>query len=139
VRKVLCKPPISDRFLIHDQLTVTVPDYISYSSKIFDDTLYRDEAKLCAWHAYIREMLPVMQQAQPTALYQVVNYLATEKRLRRMYTQNIDGIETKLAALKRTVPLNPSPPFPNTIQLHHFMELDISASAQRHLYMVLDS
>lgn len=36
----------------------------------------------------------------------------------RLYTQNIDGIDTKMEPLKTQVPLSPKGPWPITIQLH---------------------
>jgi NAD+-dependent protein deacetylase SIR2 len=40
----------------------------------------------------------------------------------RLYTQNVDGIDTALEPLATTVPLNPKGPWPRTIQLHGGLE-----------------
>lgn len=44
--------------------------------------------------------------------------LAEEGRLLRLYSQNVDGIDTSLEPLATTVPLNSKGPWPKTIQLH---------------------
>jgi NAD-dependent histone deacetylase SIR2 len=44
--------------------------------------------------------------------------LAEEGRLMRLYTQNVDGIDTSLEPLATKVPLNAKGPWPKTIQLH---------------------
>jgi NAD-dependent SIR2 family protein deacetylase len=44
--------------------------------------------------------------------------LADEGRLLRLYTQNVDGIDTAMEPLKTDVPLKSRGPWPRTIQLH---------------------
>lgn len=44
--------------------------------------------------------------------------IAEEGRLLRLYSQNVDGIDTALEPLATTVPLNKKGPWPKTIQLH---------------------
>lgn len=44
--------------------------------------------------------------------------LGKENRLKRLYTQNIDGIETSMKPLETEVPLNVKGQWPVTIQLH---------------------
>ncbi|RAL63792.1 hypothetical protein DID88_003436 [Monilinia fructigena] len=44
--------------------------------------------------------------------------LAEEGRLLRLYSQNVDGIDTSLQPLATKVPLNSKGPWPKTIQLH---------------------
>ncbi|KAI5285877.1 hypothetical protein KEM55_000476, partial [Ascosphaera atra] len=56
--------------------------------------------------------------AQPTLFHHLMATLAKEGRLLRLYTQNVDGIETSLPPLKTEVPLDTKPPWPKTIQLH---------------------
>lgn len=48
--------------------------------------------------------------------------LGTEGRLKRLYTQNIDGIETQMKPLATDVPLNIKGNWPVTIQLHGSIE-----------------
>ena len=48
--------------------------------------------------------------------------LAEEGRLLRLYSQNVDGIDTALPPLATAVPLNKKGPWPKTIQLHGGLE-----------------
>lgn len=48
--------------------------------------------------------------------------LGTESRLKRLYTQNIDGIETSMKPLATEVPLSVKGSWPVTIQLHGSIE-----------------
>ena len=48
--------------------------------------------------------------------------LASENRLLRLYTQNVDGIDTSLPPLATTVPLDRRGPWPRTVQLHGSLE-----------------
>lgn len=56
--------------------------------------------------------------ASPTQFHLLIASLAEEGRLHRLYTQNIDGIDTQLEALKTEIPLPLRAPWPKTIQLH---------------------
>lgn len=56
-------------------------------------------------------------KTSPTRFHHMLARLGEEKRLTRLYTQNIDGIETSLQPLRTEVPLNHKDP-PVTIQLH---------------------
>jgi NAD-dependent histone deacetylase SIR2 len=62
------------------------------------------------------------RQAKPTLFHHMLATLAEEGRLLRLYTQNIDGIDTALEPLKTSVPLSPKGPWPKTIQLHGGLE-----------------
>lgn len=44
--------------------------------------------------------------------------IAAEGRLLRLYTQNVDGIDTRLEPLATAIPLEEKGPWPKTIQLH---------------------
>lgn len=44
--------------------------------------------------------------------------IAAEGRLLRLYTQNVDGIDTRLEPLATAIPLEEKGPWPRTIQLH---------------------
>lgn len=56
--------------------------------------------------------------ANPTQFHLLIASLAEEGRLLRLYTQNIDGIDTQLEPLKTEIPLPSQKPWPKTIQLH---------------------
>lgn len=63
-----------------------------------------------------------MGEARPTAFHQMLATLASEGRLMRLYTQNVDGIDTSLPPLETSVPLSMKGPWPRTIQLHGGLE-----------------
>ena len=56
--------------------------------------------------------------AQPTEFHKLLDSLANQNRLLRLYTQNVDGLDTSLPSLKTSIPLAKKKPFPKTIQLH---------------------
>lgn len=62
------------------------------------------------------------RQANPTMFHHMIATIAEEGRLMRLYTQNVDGIDTSLEPLKTTIPLNSRGPWPKTIQLHGGLE-----------------
>jgi NAD-dependent histone deacetylase SIR2 len=66
----------------------------------------------------VRELSHLTQNAKPTPFHHMLATLAEEGRLLRLYTQNVDGIDTALEPLATTVPLNKKGPWPKTIQLH---------------------
>lgn len=66
----------------------------------------------------VRELSHLTQNAKPTPFHHMLATLAEEGRLLRLYTQNVDGIDTALQPLATTVPLNKKGPWPKTIQLH---------------------
>lgn len=70
----------------------------------------------------IRELSHLTRNAQPTLFHHMLATLAEEGRLLRLYTQNVDGIDTSLKPLATHVPLNPKGPWPKTIQLHGGLE-----------------
>ena len=86
----------------------------------------------------VRKLSRLSQNAKPTAFHRLLARLSVEGRLLRLYTQNVDGIETSLPPLATRVPLNHKAPWPQTIQLHgglekmmcqkcrHIMEFDAS-------------
>ena len=70
----------------------------------------------------VRSLSELVSDAQPTAFHHMLATLANEGRLMRLYTQNVDGIDTSLPPLKTNVPLNSKGPWPRTVQLHGGLE-----------------
>lgn len=70
----------------------------------------------------VREMSHMTRQAEPTLFHHMLATLAEEGRLLRLYTQNVDGIDTSLEPLRTTTPLNSKGPWPKTVQLHGGLE-----------------
>ena len=67
-------------------------------------------------------MSQTISDAKPTMFHEMLATLASEGRLLRLYTQNVDGIDTSLPPLVTKVPLENKGPWPRTIQLHGSLE-----------------
>ena len=89
---------------------------------LFDASVYRHNSSTQSFHTMVREMAHMSKQAQPTPFHHLVASLAQEGRLLRLYSQNIDGIDTSMQPLATNVPLNPKGPWPATVQLHGGLE-----------------
>ncbi|KAF4621961.1 hypothetical protein G7Y89_g14384 [Cudoniella acicularis] len=70
----------------------------------------------------VRELSHLTQKAEPTLFHHMLATLAEEGRLMRLYSQNVDGIDTSLEPLATKIPLNTKGPWPKTIQLHGGLE-----------------
>jgi NAD-dependent histone deacetylase SIR2 len=66
----------------------------------------------------VRQLSEMTKEAEPTPFHYMLAKLASEDRLLRLYTQNVDGLDTSMESLKTNVPLNRKGPWPKTIQLH---------------------
>ena len=73
----------------------------------------------------VRTLSKRVSEAEPTAFHQMLATLASEGRLMRLYTQNVDGIDTSLPPLATRIPLDRKDrkgPWPRTVQLHGSLE-----------------
>ncbi|KAL8771136.1 MAG: hypothetical protein Q9209_003307 [Squamulea sp. 1 TL-2023] len=70
----------------------------------------------------VRGLSQLASKAKPTAFHHMLATLGKQGRLMRLYTQNVDGIDTSLAPLATSVPLASKGPWPRTIQLHGGLE-----------------
>lgn len=66
----------------------------------------------------VRTLSQEAADTKPTAFHHMLARMAQDNRLARLYTQNIDCIETSLQPLITQVPLPPKAPWPTCIQLH---------------------
>ncbi|SPN96887.1 related to NAD-dependent histone deacetylases [Cephalotrichum gorgonifer] len=89
---------------------------------LFDAAVYRHDASTQSFHTMVRELSTMTSKASPTPFHHLLASLAAEGRLLRLYTQNVDCIDTNLPPLATTVPLNTKAPWPVTIQLHGGLE-----------------
>jgi NAD-dependent histone deacetylase SIR2 len=85
---------------------------------LFHASVYANDDTTTQFHTLIRELSRKCQDARPTIFHRMLASLAREGRLLRLYTQNIDGLESQLPQLVTDVPLSPEGPWPMTIQLH---------------------
>ncbi len=90
----------------------------STGKALFDSNVYRDEESTAKFHAMIRQLHTLTEESEATDFHHMLNNISEEGRLLRLYTQNIDCLETSLPNLQTTVPIKSKPPYPPTIQLH---------------------
>ncbi|KAJ5459394.1 hypothetical protein N7530_011338 [Penicillium desertorum] len=89
---------------------------------LFDAAVYQDDALTAPFHEMVRSLSEEVANIKPTAFHQMLARLGIESRLKRLYTQNIDGIETSMEPLATEIPLNVKGSWPITIQLHGSIE-----------------
>lgn len=70
----------------------------------------------------VRDLSGLMKEAKPTSFHQMLATIAHDGRLMRLYTQNVDCLDTSLQPLQTNIPLNNKGPWPVTIQLHGGLE-----------------
>lgn len=90
---------------------------------LFDASVYKDDLSTSSFHDMVRDLSSMASTAEPTLFHRLLARLSREGRLLRLYTQNIDGIDTSLPPLATKVPLNHKAPWPQTIQLHGGLEM----------------
>jgi len=91
---------------------------ISTGKDLFDASVYQDDTSTSSFHDMVRNLSQQTKNAEPTAFHHLLATLAEEKRLLRLYTQNVDGIDVALEPLKTEAPLPKKGPWPKTVQLH---------------------
>lgn len=85
---------------------------------LFDASVYKHDSSTQSFHAMVRDMAHLTKGAVPTPFHHLLASLAKEGRLLRLYSQNIDCVDTSMEPLATAVPLEPKGPWPPTIQLH---------------------
>jgi NAD-dependent histone deacetylase SIR2 len=90
----------------------------SSGKDLFDASVYQDNDSTATFHAMVRSLSTHTKRAQPTAFHQLLATLAQEGRLMRLYTQNVDGIDTSLPPLSTQIPFPKKGPWPKTVQVH---------------------
>ncbi|KAF2088774.1 DHS-like NAD/FAD-binding domain-containing protein [Saccharata proteae CBS 121410] len=99
----------------------------SSGKDLFDASVYRDPTTTASFHDMVRSLSSQAKSAKPTAFHHLIATLADEGRLLRLYSQNVDGIETALPPLSTAIPLPPKAPWPKTILLHGGLEKMVCA------------
>ncbi|KAF2173212.1 hypothetical protein M409DRAFT_62785 [Zasmidium cellare ATCC 36951] len=87
---------------------------------LFDASVYKDDVSTSTFHDMVSTMSRLSKDAKPTAFHHMLATIAQEGRLLRLYSQNVDGIDTSLDPLKTSVPLQKDSEnkWPRTVQLH---------------------
>ncbi|KIV88877.1 hypothetical protein PV10_08510 [Exophiala mesophila] len=94
----------------------------SSGKMLFDASVYKDDHSTSSFHDMVRKLSKMSAAAKPSLFHRFLARLSVEGRLLRLYTQNVDGLETTLPPLATQVPLNHKAPFPQTVQLHGGLE-----------------
>lgn len=89
---------------------------------LFDASVYQTDDSTSSFHDMVRTLSQLVSDAKPTLFHEMLATVASEGRLLRLYTQNVDGIDTSLPPLVTKVPLENKGPWPKTIQLHGSLE-----------------
>ena len=90
--------------------------------QLFDASVYQTDEGTAQFHTMVRSLSQRASAAKPTAFHHLLASLANKGQLMRLYTQNVDGIDTSLPPLHTAVPLSTKGPWPRTIQLHGGLE-----------------
>ncbi|KAI0160979.1 DHS-like NAD/FAD-binding domain-containing protein [Hypoxylon sp. FL1284] len=85
---------------------------------LFDASVYKHDSTTSSFHSMVRDLSHLTKKAEPTPFHHLIASLAKEGRLLRLYTQNVDGLDTSMPPLATKVPLNLKGPWPKTVQLH---------------------
>jgi NAD-dependent histone deacetylase SIR2 len=89
---------------------------------LFDASVYKLDSSTESFHAMVRELAQMTSDAKPTPFHHMLASMALEGRLMRLYSQNIDNLDTRIPPLVTAIPLNPKGPWPTTVQLHGGLE-----------------
>ncbi|TGJ83698.1 hypothetical protein E0Z10_g5061 [Xylaria hypoxylon] len=89
---------------------------------LFDASVYKHDSTTSYFHTMVRDLSQLVENAKPTSFHHLLASLSKEGRLLRLYTQNVDGLDTSMEPLSTVVPLQPKGPWPKAIQLHGGLE-----------------
>lgn len=90
--------------------------------QLFDASVYKHDDSTSSFHDMVRELANKTKNARPTPFHHMLATLAEEGRLLRLYSQNVDGIDTAMKPLATQIPLPEKGPWPKTVQLHGGLE-----------------
>ena len=110
-------PARTDRILVPDFRSETGL-FATSGKHLFDASVYQTDESTSEFHDMVRDLSEKSAVAEPTEFHHLIATLASEGRLMRLYTQNVDGLDTSLPPLSTAVPLANKGPWPRTIQLH---------------------
>lgn len=91
---------------------------------LFDASVYKDDSTTSMFHSMITSLYRSSKKAKPTAFHHMLATMAKEGRLLRLYSQNVDGLDTGLAPLRSATPFrkDENGSWPKTVQLHGSLE-----------------
>lgn len=83
---------------------------------MFDASVYQNEESTSNFHSTVKDLHKLCNSASPSSFHRYLNDISNDGRLARLYTQNIDCLDSKLPHLTTRAPLER--PWPKTVQLH---------------------
>lgn len=86
--------------------------------QMFDTSVYRSRETIEEFHKMINNLYEVAQNTKPTPFHDLLESLAKSDRLLRLYTQNVDFLDTRYQNLSTVVPVPPTGPWPKVIAVH---------------------
>ena len=72
------------------------PDVVVKGRDLFDAGLFKDTTSTSLFYTFMSELKKVTNKAHVTPTHQFIKHLHDSTRLLRCYTQNIDGLESKV-------------------------------------------
>lgn len=87
---------------------------------MFDANVYQDQTSRSNFYTTVKDLHNLCSKSSPTPFHYLLSSIAQDQRLTRLYTQNIDCLDTRLPGMATKMPL--SKPWPKTVQLHGTIE-----------------
>lgn len=105
---------------------------------LFDYNVFRNPETIGKFEKMIEKLYNLSQSSQPSPFHLMINDLSKQNRLLRLYTQNIDCLDTELPHLKTEIPLSFNKDSnPKTVQLHGSVKL-LNCSKCNHISALND-
>ncbi|XTI96194.1 DHS-like NAD/FAD-binding domain-containing protein [Cenococcum geophilum] len=76
------------------------PFRTSLGKDLFNASVYHNDVSTSSFHDMLRTLSASVRSAKPTAFYYLLATLAHDSRLLRLYSQNVDGIDTIMEPLR---------------------------------------
>lgn len=87
---------------------------------MFDANVYQDQTSRSNFYTTVKDLHELCSKSSPTPFHYLLSSIAQDQRLTRLYTQNIDCLDTRLPGMATKIPL--AKPWPKTVQLHGTIE-----------------
>jgi NAD-dependent histone deacetylase SIR2 len=91
---------------------------------LFDYNVFRNSESIGKFEKMIEKLYSLSQTSKPSPFHLMINEISEQNRLLRLYTQNIDCLDSELSHLKTEIPLTfDKNSNPKTVQLHGSVKL----------------
>ncbi|VEU22971.1 DEKNAAC104104 [Brettanomyces naardenensis] len=90
---------------------------------LFDYNVFRSDDSIKKFENMIQRLYTLSSKCEPSLFHHMIDQLSSQGRLLRLYTQNIDCLDTQLPHLHTKVPLTFKKPYPKAVQLHGNVKL----------------